>query len=575
MKAKKIILTALVAFLPAVFVSAQTPSEPIKIGGRTVEKDGSIVCATDISLLTQPVINEINMGMRSVERNGSIQYYVVIAVPYKEINIGSDGALALSMKNGETISLPVQRQMKWNQDRLLVGTGEKTAYVMRIPFEITESQKDQLISGDVTNVRMTGTDRAIDFKTKRFSNILKRQYGELLAFQGRSSASSTSKSTNPGATATATASANNSIHETAATKTLTVYDYFHMGKYSNGYAIIRESNSGNTYIANIEGEITGNIQLESPYQASEPMFDKYGHAVVRLPNHQDVIIEPNGNIIYEFEQSAVVTQFIDGVAKCSINGFGIINPTIKYINVKGENVYPKYDRPGSLITGGYERVFPIVDGRRLDMIKSKDVMHSGYDFGYMDENGTPVIDHKYTYANTFYDGLASVAILDQNKVIWGFIDISGNYVIQPKFSNEPGDFHNGYSVVKKTNGMYCYIDMTGNAVSEEYRGASSFINGYARVFTAAGEYYLIDRNFNRVKKVDLFFYNGRNNYSINAVEGDRLYTPSGEKLLDSSDLEFSADGLSVVDLSDRKGNVRSGYINTAGEVILKVVRSEF
>ena len=98
---------------------------------------------------------------------------------------------------------------------------------------------------------------------------------------------------------------------------------------------------------------------------------------------------------------------------------------------------------------------------------------------------------------------------------------------------------------------------------------------YLQVFTAAGEYYLIDRNFNRVKKVDLFFYNGRNNYSINAVEGDRLYTPSGEKLLDSSDLEFSADGLSVVDLSDRKGNVRSGYINTAGEVILKVVRSEF
>lgn len=585
MKAKKIILTALVAILPTVFVYAQKPSEPIKIGGRTVEKDGSVVCATDISLLTQPVINEINMGMRSIERNGNIQYYVVIAVPYKEINIESDGALALSMKNGETICLPVQRQMKWNQDRLLVGTGEKTAYVMRIPFEITESQKDELISGDVTNVRLTGTDRAIDFKTKRFSNILKRQYGELLAFQGPSAASSTGKSSNSGATASATASTDNGIHETAATKTLTVYDDVELGNYSNGYCVICETHTGKAYIIDINGDVTGILTLEPNW--TECSFDKTGHLMVRFPGYF-AFVDSKGNITYKIEQAMSVTELVDGVMKISEGLANDKKPTIRYIDFNGKHVYPKYDTPGLAYN---TPVFPIVDGRRLDVkriVEGFDATY--YQYGFMDQNGEPVTDHIFYRAHSFSEELAAVAIYNQNQLLWGFIDKSGHYVIEPKFTNEPGDFHDGYAVVKKANGKYCYVDKSGNAVSGEYNKAYPFIGGYARVskdkqtayFLDNQDYFLIDRDMKVVKNIDSQLFNGKNIYGLDLIQADGMYTANGEKLFSrySEDIAFSADGLSAINETPMKASYFApgklkGYINTNGEVILKVVRSEF
>ena len=525
------------------------------------------------------------MGLRSVERNGSIQYYVVIAVPYKEINIGSDGALALSMKNGETISLPVQRQMKWNQDRLLVGTGEKTAYVMRIPFEITESQKDELISGDVTNVRMTGTDRAIDFKTKRFSNILKRQYGELLAFQGPSSASSTSKSSNSGVAASTTTSANNSIHETAATKTLTVYDDVELGKYSNGYCIVFETHTGKTYIIDVNGDVTGMLTLEPNWR--DYAFDKTGHLLVKFPNYF-AFVDSKGNITYKIEPAMSVTELVDGVMKISEGLANDKNPTIRYIDFNGKHFYPKYDTPGF----AYETpVFPIVDGRRLDVKRiSRGFDATYYQCGFMDQNGEPITDNIFYEAHSFSEGLAAVAIYNQNQLLWGFIDKSGHYVIEPKFTNEPCDFHDGYAVVMKANGKYCYVDKSGNAVSEEYDNASSFIGGYARVSkdkqNAYGvhsqAYFLIDRDMKIVKDIDSQLFNGKNIYGLNLIQGDGLYTVNGEKLFScySGNISFSVDGLSAINETPMKASYFApgklkGYINTKGEVILKVVRSEF
>jgi len=60
---------------------------------------------------------------------------------------------------------------------------------------------------------------------------------------------------------------------------------------------------------------------------------------------------------------------------------------------------------------------------------SQDISHTQY--SYIDISGKVVIDAgKYDGAHDFSDGLAAVYLEDKG---WGFIDTSGNDVIEPQF----------------------------------------------------------------------------------------------------------------------------------------------
>ena len=57
---------------------------------------------------------------------------------------------------------------------------------------------------------------------------------------------------------------------------------------------------------------------------------------------------------------------------------------------------------------------------------------SGAEWGYIDKSGEYVIDPQFSDAMEFSEGLA--AVLDPESELWGYIDESGSYVIEPQFS---------------------------------------------------------------------------------------------------------------------------------------------
>lgn len=101
--------------------------------------------------------------------------------------------------------------------------------------------------------------------------------------------------------------------------------------------------------------------------------------------------------------------------------------------------------------------------------------------GYTNENGELVIDLKFSTASTFCEGVAKLA--NENN-LYGFIDSSGNYVIEPQFE-DARDFHEGLACVKKNN-LYGFIDRKGNVVIDfQYSYGGDFIDSLALV--AKGE----------------------------------------------------------------------------------------
>src|SRR6185312_10867040 len=82
----------------------------------------------------------------------------------------------------------------------------------------------------------------------------------------------------------------------------------------------------------------------------------------------------------------------------------------------------------------------------------------GNKYGFINRKGKIIINPIYNYADDFSEGFAQVVIGDNYH--WttnlGYIDTSGNYVIQPQYSSESGKFREGLAKVK-INGKYGFI----------------------------------------------------------------------------------------------------------------------
>lgn len=132
-------------------------------------------------------------------------------------------------------------------------------------------------------------------------------------------------------------------------------------------------------------------------------------------------------------------------------------------------------------------------------------------WGYIDETGEYVIEPQFKYAGYFSEGLAAV----QNKTtrLWGYIDSSGEYVIEPQFF-VANSFVNGYARIEEKchiNGhsdyMTGYLASNGGmAISPQYGTAYDFdSNGFAIVqkgsyFEPQG-YVVINKNGNEISAV--------------------------------------------------------------------------
>ena len=129
------------------------------------------------------------------------------------------------------------------------------------------------------------------------------------------------------------------------------------------------------------------------------------------------------------------SSFVNGVARV------YIGEEVRYINTKGKLVSapPSDERPPEPFPEGLQGRF--ADGK----------------WGYVDRSGNWVIQPQFNMVDNFKDGIASVMI--GNK--WGWIDKTGKIVIEPQFELVE-DFSEGLArVLKEKVG---YIDKTGKMV---------------------------------------------------------------------------------------------------------------
>jgi WG containing repeat len=182
---------------------------------------------------------------------------------------------------------------------------------------------------------------------------------------------------------------------------------------------------------------------------------------------------------------------------------------------------------------------------------------------YVNTQGTIIsLNHYYLCQHNFSEGLARV---QENKK-WGFIDVTGNYVIEPRFEGAR-DFSEGLAAVEKDS-KWGYIDKSGEFVIQPVlRSAWDFNCGIAIVIVNEDKAYM-NRNGEILPNPDKYeVHRGfRDNYApvrkndlwgfIN-VQGNYIVKPLYEKA------DRFMNGLAPV-----KKMGKCGYINVFGEEVV-------
>jgi len=263
------------------------------------------------------------------------------------------------------------------------------------------------------------------------------------------------------------------------------------GDFSEGLAYVKRNNLYG--FINKAGEIVIDLQFEDAHNFSE------GLAAIKL-NNKWGFIDTTGKITIEPAFESVISRFFGGFALIDIQKYpgsraipdtlfvdkngvchnnrthyfseglatSVIDKKTGYINQNGEIVIePKFYSAHRFKNG-----FAVITTKKWYSNKSSS--------GIIDKNGNIIVVPQFEQIRNFSDGLAAVKV----GVNWGFIDTTGEFVIEPKFntfSTSVDDFHYGLARTR-INGKYGYIDKQGNLIIEsQFDSARDFSEGMAAV----------------------------------------------------------------------------------------------
>lgn len=188
-------------------------------------------------------------------------------------------------------------------------------------------------------------------------------------------------------------------------------------------------------------------------------------------------------------------------------------------------------------------------------------------YGVIDESGSWVIDPLYQDARSFVNGCAAVKYNDK----WGFINATGAFVAEPTYQ-EAGSFCDGLARVK-SNDKWGYIDTTGQMViSNQYDEAGDFSEGLAFVGTSGDDgmqYYLITDSEEVVSAVtieEIGVYS--ENYAL-VKNSDGKYIFLSRLGRQGIDGEFSAAGSFSNGLAAVQVDGLWGYIDATGKIVIE------
>lgn len=422
-------------------------------------------------------------------------------------------------------------------------------------------------STGVSKVSISGNEKtmSISIKEATMSNVMKRQSREV-------------NKTNQ------TSDVKQDVFETPETKTFVVssLDNLEIGNYSEGYLVVVEKNTNDVHIFDYNGNNTGNYRRANSLLTISDLYISDGIIVdhIEAEDYRFAAMDVNGKVL--FSEKRNTTQFKDGLALRTRTYFD----EAYYVDKQGKRVFPM----NNISLGVSENLYPLSCDRRRVVIQTgtapSDLLPGAkepvYSYGYLDANLKLVIPATYVDAKDFSEGLAAFCQPKGNQDYWGYIDINGSIVIPAKFSKQPGNFHNGYARITKTNNKIVFINKDGEVVSPEYFNAGDFDNGYALVIAEKNGRQvrqLINTQFEEVRVLD------NANYEsvwipLNLYEKGKDYRDlmTGELVFKAGKYTWITPFTGPITWYTRtldSSKKEKGLINTKGEIILKFIESEF
>lgn len=191
----------------------------------------------------------------------------------------------------------------------------------------------------------------------------------------------------------------------------------------------------------------GNMVIQPHYDYVE-LFSN-GKARVRL-NGEIFYIDKQGNRVDDPGKPASPQKPGQGIAiGCKQNERNYYYPVDKYGNQVGtvESMdYITFHEDLACVKIWFKNPNNLFDGHGM--------------YGFINRKGELAIPAKFTSAHYFQDGVAPVAVGPPGKMLWGIIDKSGDWVLEPNKYNYIGFFENGKARARTTEGKWVTLTLT-------------------------------------------------------------------------------------------------------------------
>ncbi|NJK30485.1 MAG: WG repeat-containing protein [Acaryochloris sp. SU_5_25] len=169
----------------------------------------------------------------------------------------------------------------------------------------------------------------------------------------------------------------------------------------------------------------GDVVVKGEFTSAQPFSE--GLAPVHDGNHWGYI-DRNGD--YQIKpQFDYATPFSDGLAVVGLDQESGNQRRYGYINPQGEFVIPPQYTYAREFTEG---VAAVEEG----------------DWGYINKSGEYAIPARFSNAESFVDGIARVSTDQANRSRIGYINLQGQYVVEPQYDIFSEDFSEGRALVK-------------------------------------------------------------------------------------------------------------------------------
>ena len=129
-------------------------------------------------------------------------------------------------------------------------------------------------------------------------------------------------------------------------------------------------------------------------------------------------------------------------------------------------------------------ILPPTYGEIEPFYYSRAIVWLEHDFlaGFIDTEGNEVVPPSYYIARPFSEGLAVVAVYEQEYILWGFIDIYGNEIVPPMYTSMDSFAYGRarVSVGEWSVRQFGFLDTEGNEIIPPiYRSVGNFFESLA------------------------------------------------------------------------------------------------